>query len=143
MDITMTRISLYALIIITSLLSFSCEDYDELRPLLRRHASELEKTAVSIRKSENSVQISTSLRAFNGSMNGILAEYRDAGKKHPGLKNIFVDPPSSIRNEVSRVLELNTALRHSLLLTVDHSADSSLRLHLAETISLLDALNRE
>ena len=139
----MPRIQLIILIFISSILSFSCENYDDLKPHLRNHAGILVKTVGTIRKAENSVQLSSALRTFNGDMNEILITYREARKKHPALKNLFVYPPAPLRDEITRINDLNTALRHSLLLSANHSSDANLRLYLAETINLLDALNSE
>lgn len=139
----MPRIQLLILICTTSMLAFSCENYDDLKPHLRNHTEILEKTIGSIRKADSSTRVSSALRTFNESMKEMLTEYRDAKMKHPGLKDLFINPPASLRDEVVRIGELNTALRHSLLLTVDHGSDAGLRLQLAETISLLDAFSRE
>lgn len=143
LDKHMPRIHPLILIFYSSFLLFSCENYDDLKPYLQNHANILVKTISAIRKAGNPVQLSTALRTFNGDMNEIINKYREAKKTHPGLKCLFLNPPAPLRNDISRIQDLNTTLRHSLLLSVDHSSDANLRLHLAETISLLDTLNRE
>jgi len=139
----MPRVQTLLLICTTLIFAFACENYDDLMPHLRNHAAILEKTIGSIRKSGSVTHVSSTLRTYNGSMKELLNEYREVKMKHPGLKDLFINPPASLRDEVARIGELNTALRHSLLLTADHGSDTELRIQLAETISLLDAFSRE
>ncbi len=126
----------------------SCEEptdtaYNDVRPDLQNHAAIIEKTITDMSKAEDASQMSAALRPFNASMGDILSMYRNARTHHPELRNIYRNPPDSLRAEIARIRELNSTLRDSLLMTARHSDDAGLRRQVADTISLINTLEDE
>lgn len=134
---------LLVLLIIAASCNLSCENYDDLKPGLRKQIIAIEKTIDGIRKAGNAEQMSAALSPFNAAMGDIILEWRAVRKKYPELKNLYTNPPSSLNAEITKIRHLNTTLKDSLVLTAHHSDNAGLRRRLMETINLINSLDYE
>jgi hypothetical protein len=119
---------------------YSCEDYSELKPLMREHITLLEETIGAVHSSNNPESLCRNLRSFNRRMESILPGYETFRNKMGGPDHLFSAPPSSLKDDIDRIKLLTGSLRDSLLGIHAYTESAEVRRTLILTADTLDKI---